>query len=1014
MLFEKTLRIESLPFEADRVAITCDVGEGHWVDMTYGELVEIVGEVGRILQQSGVGKGDRILLVGENHYKWLPVFLGIAGYGAVAVPVDGTLADKRLMGIIENCNPRVIVTSKKFQDKTVAIAEQINAPCDIVNFHFDLVRACAGKSTGRPRPAAPESEDQAAIIYTSGTTGKPKGTILTHRALCASVRIGLSLGDYQTTDVMLALLPLTHVYGLVDTGLCPLSVGSKIVMTASYNPIEILQAVARFRVSYLLVVPRLAEIFAMALRQMTQPLPIPSLKMIIGGASCDPNVIKALRARGITAFQGYGMTETAGGIIACSDGPEGAVGKPAGEVEFRLGNAKNGVGELMIASPTLCSGIFGSEAETKAMFDGRFLKTGDLCEFDSKGYIHVRGRSKDVIIPPGGVNVYPDELEMRLGLLPFADEYAVFGFSEGGGEYPALVLRPSKTILQGKTPAEAQAFAEGEIRRLTADWPEWERFRRIHLTATPLPRSASQKVQRNRVVEMLGAPPAAAAAAGAAPAVRPAAQPTSAETEHQFEVFRKTVGRFLHIDANMITRERPFSDFLQLDSLGVVALVSQLCEEFRVPMRELKLEGAKDFGGLFDLLIAGGGVAAGDAVIDDAEREGRLPPLLDYSPDAVKARQRFMQKRTGAQVRCIPRPEDARSLNGNIEGFLGFAEIPLGLIGPLRVMGDHARGDYYVPLATTEGALVSSVARGAQIITLSGGARVKVLADSLVRAPIFVFETLFDMMAFNQWIENHYDDLKTAAESTTRHGRLDAIEPFPMGSTLCLRFVYATGDASGQNMTTIATHAAIKWIVAHYRGPMVDWFLESNLSGDKKVNGVNFTRNRGKRVIAEVEIPLGLVGKHLHTSAERMVRLGQLSMMTALHAHAFGSQAHYANILAAMFIAAGQDPACVAESAAGVTNLELRQDRLAVSVTMPGLMVGTVGGGTRLPTQQACLQMLECDGPRKSRKLAEIVAAAVLAGEISLIAAMAADEFAGAHARYGRSGGRSETGTPHG
>ncbi|HNW35386.1 MAG TPA: hydroxymethylglutaryl-CoA reductase [Candidatus Ozemobacteraceae bacterium] len=427
-------------------------------------------------------------------------------------------------------------------------------------------------------------------------------------------------------------------------------------------------------------------------------------------------------------------------------------------------------------------------------------------------------------------------------------------------------------------------------------------------------------------------------------------------------------------------------------------------------MRELKIEAVQDFGGLFDLLIASGGVAAGESVIDDAENEGRLPPLLDYSADAVKARQRFLQKRTGARVRCIPRPEDARSLSGNIEGFIGFGEIPLGLIGPLKVMGDHARGDFYIPLATTEGALVSSVARGAQLITLSGGARVKVLADSLVRAPIFVFETLFDMMAFNQWIEQHYNDLKAAAESTTSHGRLEGIEPFPMGSTLCLRFVYSTGDASGQNMTTIATHEAITWIRSHYQGPMADWFLESNLSGDKKINGVNFTRNRGKRVIAEVDIPLALVEKHLHTSAERMVRLGQLSMMTALHAHAFGSQAHFANVLAAIFIAAGQDPACVAESAVGVTNLEMRRDRLAVSVTMPGLMVGTVGGGTRLPTQQACLQILECDGPRKSRKLAEIVAVAVLAGEISLIAAMAADEFAGAHAKYGRGGGMAEKG----
>lgn len=1004
MLFEKILRIEKLPFESGRIAVSCDVGEGRWVDMTYGELVEIVGEVGRILLESGVKKGDRILLVGENHYKWLPVFLGITGYGAIAVPVDGMLADKRLIGIIENCKPRVIVTSKKFQDKTVALAAQIDAQCNVVNFHFDLVRVCVEKEPGCAAPVVPEPEDPAAIIYTSGTTGRPKGTILSHRALVASAKTGLTLGNFQATDVMLALLPFTHVYGLVNTGLCPLAIGAKIIMTASYNPIEILQAIARFRVSFLLVVPRLAEIFVMALRQMSQPMAIPNMTMIIGGASCSRTVIELLRTCGVRAFQGYGMTETAGGIVASTDGPVGAVGRAPEGIEFRLENVNNGVGELLISSPTLCSGIFGSDEETRALFDGKYLRTGDLCELDADGYLYVRGRAKDVIIPPGGVNVYPDELEMRLGVLPFAEEYAVLGLSESGSEYPALVVRPSKTIQQGKTPAEVSAFIDEEIRRMIADWPEWERFRRVHIVAAPLPRSASQKVQRNRLAEILSDRVTPAEAEHPAKAV---AAPV-ADSDREFAVFQKIVSRFLNVASESITRERQFSDFLQLDSLGIVALVSQLCEEFRIPMRELQVESVRSFGGLFDLMIASGGIAASDSMFDDAEIEGRLPPLLDYSPDAVKARQRFLQKRTGANVRCIPRPEDARSLSGNIEGFIGFSEIPIGLVGPLKVMGDHARGEFYVPLATTEGALVSSVARGAQIITLSGGARVKVIADSLVRAPIFVFETLFDMLAFNQWIENHYDDLKAAAESTTSHGRLEAIEPFPMGSTLCLRFVYATGDASGQNMTTIATHAAIRWAVTHYRGPMTDWFLESNLSGDKKINGVNFTRNRGKRVIAEVEIPISLVEKQLHTSAERMVRLGQLSMMTALHAHSFGSQAHYANILAAIFIAAGQDPACVAESATGVTNLELRRDRLAASVTMPGIMIGTVGGGTRLPTQQTCLQILECDGPRRARKLAEIVAAAVLAGEISLIAAMAADEFAGAHARYGRSGGRSE------
>jgi hydroxymethylglutaryl-CoA reductase (NADPH) len=220
-----------------------------------------------------------------------------------------------------------------------------------------------------------------------------------------------------------------------------------------------------------------------------------------------------------------------------------------------------------------------------------------------------------------------------------------------------------------------------------------------------------------------------------------------------------------------------------------------------------------------------------------------------------------------------------------------------------------------------------------------------------------------------------------------------------------LRFKYSTGDASGQNMTTIATRCAVDFILKNYSGAIADWFLESNLSGDKKVNGINFTSNRGKKVVAQCRIPADVVKKNLHTSVERMCRLAELSMVTSLQAHSFGVQAHYANTLAAVYIAAGQDPACVAESAVGITQLEQVEGDLLISVTLPGIMVGTVGGGTRLSTQNKCLQLMQCAGPGNAAKFAEILAAAVLAGEISIIGAMAADEFTDAHTRYGRSGG---------
>jgi len=1003
-MFQDTLRVAKIPFDSAKVAMSCDIGQNQWVDMTYGELKEIIDEVYKIFVSIGVQKRDRILIIGENHFKWLPVFLGITGYGAVAVPVDGNVADKKLLAIIENCNPKAVIVTKKYQDRLRDLFTRNNVSCNLVNFHFDLVLEKEQTVSLAQQPSPPQPSDIAAIIYTSGTTGKPKGAMLTHRALADSVRLGITIGGIGPKDVLLTILPFTHVFGLMDAGLAPLACGAKVILGASFNPIEILQIIMKYRVTYILAVPRLAEIFAGAMRGTN--IQLPGIKMFIGGASCGSETIKFLRKRGIVALQGYGMTETAGGIVACLDGPPESVGRCPKDVDVKIINPKNGVGEILISSSTLLSGIYGSPELSSDIFDGKYLKTGDVGEIDSEGYLFIRGRIKDVIVPPGGVNVYPDELELRLGTLPFAEEYTVMGMKEDQREYPALIVKPKQDFLSGKNVGNIKGYIDEEISRITRDWPEWERFRKVHLIDFSLPRSASQKVQRNRLSEiLLLAFPCEKATPFDGSVPRPEEhQPLSPDLEkHLFDKFQTAVAFFLNCSKELIVREKRLTEFIQLDSLGIIALLAHLEELFEVPLKNLRSEDIRDFGALFQAMIRteefkdaeGKDIATGATSI--------LPPLLDFSPEAVKQRQKFLQNKIAGSIKALPKPEDARSLAGNIEGFFGYGQIPLGLVGPLKVTGDYAVGEFYLPLATTEGALVSSVARGCQVIAMSGGARAKLLADSLVRAPIFMFSSIVDLAEFLNWVHINFENLKTAAESTTRHGKLEAIEPFPMGTNLCLRFVYATGDASGQNMTTIATHKAIEFIRVNYKGRIDDCFLESNLSGDKKINGVSFTRNRGKRVIAEVEIPGEIVEKYLHTTCERMRKLSEMSMMTALHSHSFGSQAHFANVLAAIFIAAGQNPACVAESATGVTQIEQRENNLAISVTMPGIMIGTVGGGTRLPTQQVCLQIMECDGPRKAKKMAEIMAAAVLAGEISLIAAMAADEFAISHAKYGRS-----------
>jgi hydroxymethylglutaryl-CoA reductase (NADPH) len=214
---------------------------------------------------------------------------------------------------------------------------------------------------------------------------------------------------------------------------------------------------------------------------------------------------------------------------------------------------------------------------------------------------------------------------------------------------------------------------------------------------------------------------------------------------------------------------------------------------------------------------------------------------------------------------------------------------------------------------------------------------------------------------------------------------------------------YTTGDAAGQNMVTIATEAVCKAIEEHSPVKPVHWFVEANLSGDKKASAMSFVGVRGRKVTASVDLPAEEVRKQLHTSPQRMEQYWRMSALGGVMSGSIGVQGHYANGLAALYLATGQDAACVAESAVGVTRIELREsDRLFVSVTLPNIIVGTVGGGTGLPTQAACLNILGLKGAGQVRAFGEVVAAVCLAGELSIIGALCAHEFASAHKNLAR------------
>jgi len=375
----------------------------------------------------------------------------------------------------------------------------------------------------------------------------------------------------------------------------------------------------------------------------------------------------------------------------------------------------------------------------------------------------------------------------------------------------------------------------------------------------------------------------------------------------------------------------------------------------------------------------------------------------DYTAAAARQRMTFLAEVTGASPEHIGRYSfDPAVVAGNVENFIGVAQVPIGIAGPLLVDGEHARGTFYVPLATTEGTLVASYNRGMKLLHAAGGVRTTVMADVMQRAPAFGFDSAREARAFGDWVAASFAAIKAEAEATTRAGRLHDIEQFPASRFMFLRFNYTTGDAAGQNMTGKATQRACAWIQEHYAG-IRDFSLEANLATDKKSSQVNVLRTRGKRVVAEATIPADLARRIMRTTPDRMFRARQVSNLGSMLAGVNNNGNHSANAIAALFAATGQDIANVAESSAALVHTELRGDgSYYYSITIPALIVATYGGGTGLPTQRECLELLGCYGPGRVRKFAEIVAATVLCGEVSLGAAVVAGEWVTAHERLGR------------
>ncbi len=381
----------------------------------------------------------------------------------------------------------------------------------------------------------------------------------------------------------------------------------------------------------------------------------------------------------------------------------------------------------------------------------------------------------------------------------------------------------------------------------------------------------------------------------------------------------------------------------------------------------------------------------------------------ELSPrEAVALRRRYIEEETGVSlghVGSFSIPVD-RVARKNCENMIGTVQVPVGVAGPLVVRGEYASGAFYLPLATTEGALVASVNRGCAAITRAGGAEVRVLRDGMTRAPVFSTRGIAHAREVADWVSSHQAEIGRAAEETTTHGKFLSATPTVVGTSVFVRMEFDTKDAMGMNMVTIGSEKAAGVISEATGARLVA--LSGNLCTDKKPAAVNVVRGRGRSVAAGVFLPADLVSSVLKTDASSLVEVNtRKNLVGSAAAGSLGFNAHAANIVAALFIACGQDPAHVAEGSLATTTVEASGGGVYVAVTLPDLPVGTVGGGTGVATQAECLALLGVAGGgdppgTHAKKFAEIVAAGVLAGELSLLSALAAQHLARAHRTLGR------------
>ncbi len=389
---------------------------------------------------------------------------------------------------------------------------------------------------------------------------------------------------------------------------------------------------------------------------------------------------------------------------------------------------------------------------------------------------------------------------------------------------------------------------------------------------------------------------------------------------------------------------------------------------------------------------------------------------LDANKEASELRLRFIEEKIGKRFseikRCFVTLADPDKKTTGIEQQIGGASVPLGLGGPLKIIGEHVDGEVYLPVATNEAALVAGLNRGCKAFNESDGIKTIVTRDHMTRAPMVELPNSKSASLLSKEISKKdalYEKMKKAAEMDSKVSKLLDIQPFQMGRRLSLRFYFQTGDSMGMNSATKYSANAIK--VLKEEKPDVKLIsLTANMCSDKKATHINVLLGRGKSVETEVLIPGDVVRNNYNVEPEDIVKLNFLKNFqgSSFAGTLTGFNANVANTIAAMFIATGQDAAQIVESSSAFVNMEMVGGDILFSGSFPCIEVATVGGGTSAGTAKECLEILNCRGPgnpsgSNSRKLAEIIAAAASAQDFNLIGAQAHEyELAESHVKLAR------------